>query len=137
MPPLVPCEQCGTDVAAEAEVCPRCGNALPRKAFNAGRPWVECPACHTTNSYHPGRSVEVPCRACGASLEPAYREKDWEIAVWRQVWWLGLIGAGLGVAAGAAMGEAVGWLGGGFVAAIAGIWVGYVRYLLLVHLRIL
>lgn len=135
MPPLVPCSQCHNTVAVEAEVCPHCGNGLPRKAFNAGTPYVVCGSCLATNHFFEGSGQGHACRSCGASLEDAYREKERELRIWREMWGLGLLGFCFGALVGWAMGGSGAWLSGGVLAALAGTWIGRIRYLVLVNLR--
>ncbi len=128
---LVPCGTCRKDVAAEAETCPHCGSDLPRKRFNAGTPYVLCEQCLATNSFLEGLGSTEKCRACGASLEGPYREKERVLRLWNEAWGLCGLGVAFGGIVGYAMGGAGGAVSGGLLAGIVGGWVGFIRYWLL------
>jgi hypothetical protein len=129
---LVRCGACRQGVAVEAETCPHCGGDLPRKRFNTGTPYVQCGQCLATNSFLEGYGGTEKCRACGASLEVPYRERERVLRIWNELWWLCLLGVAFGGFVGYFMGSGAGGaVTGGFLAGMVGGWVGYIRYWLL------
>lgn len=126
---LVSCGACRKRVAVKAETCPHCGGDLPQKRFNAGAPFVACPQCPANNDFYEGSSLSNQCRACGASLEVPYREKERVIRIRNEAWGLGLLGAAFGGFVGYFMGEGMGGaVTGAFLAGLVGGWIGMIRW---------
>ncbi|MBY0460310.1 MAG: hypothetical protein K2V38_23585 [Gemmataceae bacterium] len=131
MPPLVRCDQCEHQVAAEAETCPGCGVGLPARGFNAGALHIRCKECSASNHYFQGWREGRACRACGASLEEPWRSKDADYAARRAIVIVTVLGAVFGGLGGCATGgPGAGFMGGLAVGLIGGL-LSYARYVIL------